>query len=236
MLDITAYSIFTTIIITSIFIIPLLILLKINFVLCNVNIKILILIILIINIRLLIPIEFLSLSKAINSFDFMVEFDKFVSIPIVLNELNTFQNNFTVQDLLCLIWFVGFIISLYLHWRSYHKLYCSIRYIEPTDNKNILKCIEEIKKSNGLKFKVCVLLNKKIKFPAETGYFNKIIFLTESDYSDKDLYFILMHEISHYALKTNWIKLFLISVSFVFGGILLLEYSKIMLFIFWNYM
>ncbi len=216
MLDITPYSVFTTIIITRIFMILFLILLRRTYILCNINIKIVILIIILINIRLLVPIEFLFFSEAINSFEFMVELDKFIGNNIVLDKFTTFQYNFTIWNLLCLIWFIGFIISLYLYWRSYRLLHNRIKYIKPTNNENILKYIKEIKNNNKLKFNIHVISNKKIKFPAETGYFNKLILINENNYNNKDLYFILMHELSHFALKTNWIKLFMIFVNMIF--------------------
>ncbi len=193
-----------------------LILLKKTYILCNINIKIVILIIILINIRLLIPVELLSFSEVLNSFEFMTSLDKLVGNNIISDKFNNHQYNFTILNLLCLIWFIGFVISLCLYWRSYRWLHNHIKYIEPANDKNILKYTEKIKNNNNLKFNISIISNEKIKSPAETGYFNKIIFINGNNYTNKDLYFILTHELSHYALKTNWIKLFIIFVNMVF--------------------
>jgi len=216
LIDITPYSIITAIITTSIFIIIFLIISSRNWILYRINTKLLIIVAVIINIRLLIPIELLFLSEPINSFNVLKKFDTFIKQNIISNGVDNSNIHFTILGFICLIWFTGFVISQFCYWYPYFTFRKRIRYINPTNDERILKYIEEIKKNNNLIFNVKVILNNSIKFPAESGYLSKVILLNDYNYSDSEMYYIIFHELSHYAIKSHWIKLFIYFINSVF--------------------
>lgn len=211
MIEITLSSIISGIFLSSVFILLFIIITNINAVISKIPMGFLILCIFIIILRLSILIEFNSYNKPISSFKIM---------PLV-KEILYFQPNFLnlklmVGKIFVIVWFLGAVICLFTYFKSQYLLCKKISYIQPTSDTKILKCLNNIKDEQNLKFNVFVILNKEIKVPAEFGYFKKVIFLPEYNYQDKELYYILLHELIHFDNKSNWIKLIIAIINAVF--------------------
>jgi len=111
---------------------------------------------------------------------------------------------------------VGAVIFLIDYIKKYFLLYKKIKYIPQTKNIEILRILNRIKLENNFNFKVAIILNEEIDSPSEFGFFKQFIFLPDYKYKDEEIYYILLHEMIHFANKSNWIKLFIRIVALIF--------------------
>ncbi|NMB34392.1 MAG: DUF4825 domain-containing protein [Clostridium sp.] len=100
----------------------------------------------------------------------------------------------TVEKLLGIVWFIGFIIFLVYHFVGYLMFR---RKIKPW-------CRVQIEGRPQ------VLICKKVVSPMLTGFLKPIILLPNIEYSTKDLEVILAHETAHYRRGDLWYKLLML--------------------------
>lgn len=208
LLDITPYSFISGVFVTSVFILFFIVIFARSAILSKIKTKFIIFIIIAINLRLLFPIEFLFMSESIDSYHFLAEINSFLNKNFYVKIGNIIHFGFKNWYIVYSIWFLCSAVLIFARWRKYSFLCKKVKYIPPTNDKRILDFVSQIKKAHNLKFDVIVIKDNNIKIPSEFGYFRKIIFIDGFDYSDKDLYYILFHELMHFKIKSNWIRLF----------------------------
>lgn len=61
-----------------------------------------------------------------------------------------------------------------------------------------------------------MIVDKNIRTILEFGYFRQIIFLPKAAYTEGELRYIFLHELEHFANKTNWMKLIVMVLEWHF--------------------
>ena len=61
-----------------------------------------------------------------------------------------------------------------------------------------------------------MIVDKNIRTILEFGYFRQIIFLPKAAYTEGELRYIFLHELEHFANKTNWMKLIVMVLECIF--------------------
>lgn len=202
MIEITFYSILSTLITTSVLILLFIFFTSKEFIISKMPMSFTVFIIFAIIIRCLLPVEFVSYSRPM---DFL---------GIMSKSVKVFE--FNIINIFFTIWLIGAMISIFFYIKKYYVMCKKIKYIPSTNDENILECLNKIKKKYNFSFDTTVIVNKKIKSPSEFGFFKQIIFLPDYSYRPNDIYYILLHELAHFKNKSNWIKLFVKLVSLIF--------------------
>lgn len=209
MINLTPYSVLTVILITNIFILLFIIFTSFKTVISKIPLWILNVIILIIGLRLLLPFEFIF-THLISSNNILPKVNYIFKFTIIKN-----NEIFTVLNLFCFIWILLAIILIFSFFFRYLFLCKTTKYIENTKNSKILKQLNLIKEQYKYKFKTKIILNKEVKFPSEFGFFNQVIFINDYDYTENEIYYILLHELIHFNLRTNIIMLFINIINLI---------------------
>ena len=148
-------------------------------------------------------------------FPFGIPFVKNVACARILPEIaallysNIAFTFFTVGQLLLIIWGIGFVVKLCLFLIHQHRI---MNYLKLLPAENYVARLSAIHASD--KIQNCL---KKIKIvrvpnnasPAIVGLFHPIILLPSYELSEKDLKYVLQHELEHYFRCDLWIKLFI---------------------------
>lgn len=208
----TLYSFINTIIVTSIFILLLVFITgRIKF-LPKINIAFTYMSVLIIGIRLLLPFEF-CFTKGISSPVIMHGIKEAVNIPVIPIFAD---NSINVLHILCLIWILGAVICLSKYFAGYYFLYKKANLMLPCEDDRINKILTHIKDKHGFNFNTKIVIFQVFNVPSEFGLFKETIFLNDKEYSDRELYYILLHELEHFHNKSNWINMFLSVICCVY--------------------
>ena len=207
LIAITPYSIFTVTVFTSICILIFIALTSIKYIMIKLPMWILLMFMLVTGLRLLFPVEFSFLSYNISSFENMPYFDEIINRNVSVISRLSENINITVGTLFCIVWLMGIIVSLLLYFGKYYSLCKNVKYTPATNSKIVLDTLERIKREQNYTFNSKVIMNSGVTFPSEFGCLNQTIFINDQTYSEKELYYVLLHELTHFHIKTNWIKL-----------------------------
>ena len=128
----------------------------------------------------------------------------FEEYKVVRGNLYTAYAKYIVFDIMIPCLWIGIIGILFIRYLWLRRKINRLKVSDLLTNKRILKIFEETKKELNIK-KDIVLINKKgILSPAIYGITNTKIFLDEDsvkEKTDKEIQYILMHELSHYQGK-----------------------------------
>lgn len=122
---------------------------------------------------------------------------------------------FTSKDILIILWSCGCIAVLlyYLlgHFIFYRKM---LQRSESCTNQGILTATTQIAKELGLKRAPQVRMIKAGQIgPFTVGIFRNIIVLPDTDYQEKDLQYIIKHELVHCADKDTQLKVLFVMIN-----------------------
>ena len=208
----TLYSFINTIIITSIVVLLLVFITdRVNF-LPKINIAFTYIFLLIIGLRFLLPFEF-CFTKGINSPIIMNGIEEVVSTPII--SINT-NNSINMFHILCFIWALGAFIFMSKYLMGYYFLCKKTNMMLPCEEERINKILSDIKNKYSFNFKTKVVIFPAFDAPSEFGFFRQTIFLNSNKYNDRELHYILLHELEHFYNKSNWINMFLSVLSCIY--------------------
>ena len=121
-----------------------------------------------------------------------------------------------VRWLLLAVWMTGTVCIAWSRIHFYRQLVRRFGHLLSICDERFLEILEEVKQENGYRFETTVIVDKNIRTILEYGYFRQIIFLPNAMYSQDELRYIFLHELEHFANKTNWIKLVVIILECVF--------------------
>lgn len=102
-----------------------------------------------------------------------------------------------ILTFLCVVWFgVAFVLVVRFvrDYRSICRMVCLLGKREDEQCKRIL---QQVFVSTGAKRKVTVFYSKEITMPMSMGIRDWKVLLPDQEYSDQELYYILMHEYRH---------------------------------------
>lgn len=215
MIDLTPYSILTVTVVTSIFIMFFIIITKRVKVISRLPMWLPVALAVVMGLRLLFPVEFLFASDTLLSFDVFPNIDRILNTNISVTNGIAPSFNLTIVNLFCIIWITGAIAFVVCYIIKYNKICKAVRNVKPTEDPIIINVLNSIKAEYNFKFDVKVIVNRGITSPSEFGFFKQIIFLNDYNYTEKELRYILSHELTHFYNKSNWIKFFMDMVKFM---------------------
>ena len=202
MIDLTPYSIFWVCIVSSIFITLLVLISKSTKLVSGVPMWLTIAVFAVVAVRLVLPVEFLGISKTCTDYKVLPGIYDFITYSS--GKIWIFDK--TILNYIYLIWF-GISAALLVYYIVQNFMMC--RYIRRTPAALGRECdmLDKLKKKLNCRFKTKLIVSDAIPFPSEYGYFKHIIFLNKADYTDEELEFILTHELYHFKCGTQWFKL-----------------------------
>ena len=121
-----------------------------------------------------------------------------------------------VRWLLLAVWMTGTVCIAWSRIRFYRQLVRRFGHLPSICDESYLKILEEVKRENGYAFETTVIVDKNIRTILEFGYFRQIIFLPKAAYTEGELRYIFLHELEHFANKTNWMKLIVMVLECIF--------------------
>lgn len=210
----TLYSLLSITVITSPFIIMFTFFINRKAIKGKVPIWYVVVLISFILIRPLFPFEF-YFSNAINSFNIMPKIDSVIKMTIITLTYKGMLN-IRVLDVFWITWIIITIILFCSYFRNYYLLCNNVKNTPSINSDKVISQLESVKENYNFNFKPKIIINDGVDYPAEFGYFKQTIFIDNYNYSDKELYYILSHEMTHFNNKSNWINFFVNFVSFVF--------------------
>lgn len=104
----------------------------------------------------------------------------------------------TMATLFMAVWLIGILVTV-LHWvfpyqRAVRKIYSLKKHYDIQSEKVLTK----VKSNYSRKIDVEVWQSPQVNIPMGIGVFRKIILLPEKNYTDRELYYILLHEYTHF--------------------------------------
>ena len=211
MIFVTRYSFITAILLSNLFFLFFIGLSRSNRVLLRIPLRVFAVLGAALLVKLLFPIEVES----------TVEISSFKIYPAIIDflEKKLFTiGSFTVQVrwLLLAVWMTGTVCIAWSRIRFYRQLVCRFGHLPSNCGESYLKILEEVKQENGYRFETTVIVDKNIRTILEYGYFRQIIFMPKAAYSEGELRYIFLHELEHFANKTNWMKLIIMILECIF--------------------
>ena len=211
MIFVTRYSFITAILLSNLFFLFFIGLSRSNRVLLRIPLRVFALLGAALLVKLLFPIEVES----------TIEISSFQIYPAIIAFLG--KKLFTiggfvvqVRWLLLAVWMTGTVCIAWSRIRFYRQLVRRFGHLPSICDESYLKILEEVKRENGYAFETTVIVDKNIRTILEFGYFRQIIFLPKAAYTEGELRYIFLHELEHFANKTNWMKLIVMVLECIF--------------------
>lgn len=186
-------SLITVLIVFNIAIVFLWLLLKNHKIIVQIRISILLIGILLVLVRLLIPFEF-QFQQTIGDKYILPKLFSFFYIPIA----NALPFKLYIYHVCLSIWLIGTIFF------SCRLTYCYIKFTKRIEqescipDKRITKLMNNIKYKNKKSKPFRIIKTNLVSVPLLFGLFKPKILLPNIDLSDNELYYILLHETTHY--------------------------------------
>ena len=136
-----------------------------------------------------------------------------------------------ISHFILLIWFTVFLGKFIKLCYNYHRFYQILQIYPNCSDEQTLSAIQKILTENHIHKNFTVKRSKLVDAPFIIGFLQPVIVLPAIIYSDKELYYILCHEILHYKHHDLYIKFFLELVSTLYWwnpiiAVLKLQISK----------
>lgn len=170
--------------------------------------KIILLGLMLIGLRLLLPVELLFTKNILIS-SILPEICLFLLIPLPLFNLN-------IQMLLLYIWIAGAIFCIIKILYSYLKLKKSIQSLEENPNEYFQEIIHNILNYNVKSTRFRIVKTDKVTTPMIFGIRKPYILIPDLNFSKKEWYYILRHEIAHFYHGDLFIKLLFIILHAIY--------------------
>lgn len=116
-------------------------------------------------------------------------------------------------SILAIIWVIGAVLFFTYHvvgYMTFRKQ--AVRWSRPIVNKKIVLRINDIMNEMGIANPITVLTSERVPNPMLVGFKNPLLLLTHEQYADKDLEFVIKHELVHYKRNDMLYKLLLLTV------------------------
>ena len=191
---VTFYSFCWSVIISSVFILVLYFLRKKTFCILNFGVPILLLLFTFSLVRMLIPFEF-SYQKVIR--------DKYFYAALMYPYTLTGKYQIFLLSIIIGVWSIGSCFFFYRFFRKASSSYAYLKKIDKQSSDRIITILSRI----DTKSKLSVYGSSTIETPFLAGLFRPTIYIPAYEYTEEQLYYILLHEYTHYKNKDLWVKL-----------------------------
>lgn len=122
----------------------------------------------------------------------------------------------TILDVIALIWIIGCLTYLSLHFISYfHYKRQLMRKGRPIKDAHILNQISELKQTLRIRGFIRAIEYSEADSPMVLGFFRPVLVLPQEQYSSGELFFILKHELIHFKRKDVYLKLLFVTANAV---------------------
>ena len=191
-MQITIFSVWMTVLWSSILIIIFYLLRKKSILLDVCSVSGVLILYLFCMIRLMIPIELpwtkeVSGGELYNKIYDMIRYEMPVGLGI------------HIYQVLLSIWIIGAVILLTRYFLQYFKLMRILEKLPVVESGKTVEILENIVKGNGKK--PVIIKTSVLNIPCCIGVFHKKIILPDKQFTDEEMYYILLHEYTH--LKNN---------------------------------
>lgn len=115
---------------------------------------------------------------------------------VCMTERNLGEFSFTILQLFCLLWIVVALIKLLKYYKQYRKVIQWTRTFRKYEK--IDSVIDKVQNTIGKKIKIDIKRGTGISSPIGIGIFYKIIVLPDKEIDSEELYYILLHECTHF--------------------------------------
>lgn len=106
--------------------------------------------------------------------------------------------NFSYLDALVCVWLAGIVILTTRYIINYHKTMRSItKYVSPCGQHEYTS-LDTVKRNIGKSIEVSLCTIPNISVPFGIGVFRRTILLPQNSFTDRELYYILLHEYMHF--------------------------------------
>lgn len=190
---VTFYSFCWAVLISSIFIVALYLLRKRTFFLLNFGFQTLLLLFVFCLIRMLIPFEF-SHQKVISDSHLYA----FIMYPYILSA----KYHIYLLYFIVAVWVIGSSIFTYRFFKKTHLLYAYLKSV----NKSVSDIATKIFLQIDSQKKLNIFEIPDIEVPFLAGIIHPTIYIPTYKYTEEQLYYILLHEYTHYKNKDLWVK------------------------------
>lgn len=211
MFSITVYSLCTALIISNLFFVLFIILAHSKKILLQTSLLPFKIIGILILVRLFVPLENRH-TEVISSYDVFPMILDILQYPL----FDIRGYHVKLGMLLMLIWIAVSAILLFRKFKSYRTFVIGCSGETMRCDKKTAAILEEVKTSNGYHFQTTLIVDRCFDSIMEFGFFKQTILLPDVPYSEKELRYILHHELEHFANKTNWIKLLITMIEVLF--------------------
>lgn len=191
---ITFYSFCWSGIISSVFILVLCFFRKKTFFILNFGVPILLLLFTFSLVRMLIPFEF-SYQKVIH--------DKYLYAALMYPYILAGKHQSFLLSIIIGVWIIGSCFFFYRFFRKATSAYTYLKKIDKQSSDRIITILSRI----DTKSKLSVYGSSTIETPFLAGLFRPTIYIPAYEYTEEQLYYILLHEYTHYKNKDLWVKL-----------------------------
>ena len=207
MIEISPYSVLWTYIVTIIYVVLISLIIKIS----NktkatlLPIVISVPVTLIILFHIFIPVEFVQISKTYTDYIVFPLIVDFLLYPILYIKGHTILN---VMTLILIALTIKVLREIKTPLGKIHSIMLSRKRINDP-SPHIEEILDFVKNKYGFRFKTKLICNEQVTEISEFGLFFQVIYLDNRDYTDKELQYIFLHELTHFKYGTNWLKMFL---------------------------
>lgn len=104
----------------------------------------------------------------------------------------------TVTTLLLLIWVAGSLVLLLRFACQYHQSLKQIAKYEREAQADVAEVLEQVKRRTGKSLRIKIVYSPAIRMPMGVGVFRKKILLPDYPYPEEELYYVLLHEYTHF--------------------------------------
>ena len=106
--------------------------------------------------------------------------------------------NFSYVDAFVCIWIAGIIILMFRYIVYYHKEMRGITKYAPPCGRREYTALNAVKRDIGKSVEISLCTFPNISVPFGIGVFRKTILLPQNNFTDRELYYILLHEYTHF--------------------------------------
>lgn len=142
----------------------------------------------------------------------MVELPGQVERPINYEQYERGETKVEISalDVLTAVWILGAVIFFGVHLLSYlHFRHRIKRFGRRLKSGSAFLIANEIKKQLNIKSRISIVKYGNNISPMMIGFFRPIILLPNAEFTDEELYYIILHEFIHFKHRDIWVKLLL---------------------------
>jgi len=122
----------------------------------------------------------------------------------------------SILEVLGIVWVAVSVILIIHFWFRYYCVMKEIDTYEKLEDGQYRSRFYEISNNKKGRFQVEILRSSKIRIPMGIGIFKKRIILPDEHYADMELYYILLHEYTHFLNRDLIIKMLIHMFCYIF--------------------